>query len=528
MLRAGLAVAMCCLLFGCNESATPPAKTGAVTLPSNAPPSNPVDPIPVSTFDCSTAPSATAYNAIGSGTMLDPYIICTAAQFVNIGQTPAAWSSSFVLGSDIDLSAYDGSTAPLTLSPIGIYDFVTSSNSLPFTGKFSGANHTIANPKIVAATNQAAALFGYTVGSLVSNVAVTGANVSGTQYDAVLIAYDRATPVNNASVAGTVRSTVQATAGLVASVNALAAGEDASVNGCTSTVSIQGGDLIGGLLGHVTIDGGTATTTDSSYSGAISQLVQGNTYGGLIGLISATNSGVGDIKNSSAAGSMTITTYGSFSGGLVGTLGGTNSASVTLMDVSSTVSISDPGSFTINPGIIGGLVGTIGCTSATCNVTRASYNGTITIPSSAAHPFSIGGLFGNIAQNGFMSISDSYANVVFSIGNSTVTNLGGFAGSLNCSGCYYWPISNTYAAAQLTGTVSASSKGAYFGAMTDPSSMFFQDSYWDSSLWASGGSFAQSGLSGATTAQMKQSSTFSWDFTNTWTITNGVTYPTLR
>ena len=60
--------------------------------------------------------------AAGSGTSLDPFIICTAAQFFNINSSTNNLSKHYEQRIDIDFSYYDGSSAQKTITPIGYYD----------------------------------------------------------------------------------------------------------------------------------------------------------------------------------------------------------------------------------------------------------------------------------------------------------------------------------------------------------------------------------------------------------------------
>jgi len=64
----------------------------------------------VSNSICSGAALTNTPYAGGSGSVVDPYIICTAAQLDQIGQRTADYSSNFALEADVDLSSYTGNS----------------------------------------------------------------------------------------------------------------------------------------------------------------------------------------------------------------------------------------------------------------------------------------------------------------------------------------------------------------------------------------------------------------------------------
>ena len=70
----------------------------------------------------------------GSGTVSDPYLICTPTQFQAIGANLADWNSHFKLKADIDLSGFTG----------GSYNIIGQPGS-PFTGVVDGQGCNISN-----------------------------------------------------------------------------------------------------------------------------------------------------------------------------------------------------------------------------------------------------------------------------------------------------------------------------------------------------------------------------------------------
>ncbi len=119
----------------------------------------------------------------------------------------------------------------------------------------------------------------------------------------------------------------------------------------------------------------------------------------------------------------------------------------------------------------------------------------------------VGGLVGS----SYGTISDSYATGAVT-GNAYI---GGFIGS-NQQG----NISNGYSIGKVSGK--SNNVGGFSGLNTG----VINNSYWNTQTSGLSSSY---GGTGATTAQMQNSSTFSgWDFTNTWRLDATVSYPQLR
>lgn len=159
-----------------------------------------------------------------------------------------------------------------------------------------------------------------------------------------------------------------------------------------------------------------------------------------------------------------------------------------------------------NGGIVGGadmVGGVAGESTGTGNSISDSYN-TAAVTGSGA---SVGGLVGA----NFSGISDSYSMG----GVSGTDSVGGLVGS-NGGGS----INNSYSAGGVSGSTAA---GGLVGAIVGGSSA---SAYWDTQT--SGQTSSAAGI-GLTTAQMKAQASFAgWDFTKTWSIVEGVSYPTLR
>ncbi|MDO8466312.1 MAG: GLUG motif-containing protein [Gallionella sp.] len=195
---------------------------------------------------------------------------------------------------------------------------------------------------------------------------------------------------------------------------------------------------------------------------------------------------LGTITNSYATGSVT---GNNMVGGLVG---GSQLAAISSSYSTSGVTASDP-----NGAHAGGLVGYNNGT-----ITNSYATGAVT----ATNRWSAGGLVGYHDS----TITNSYSTGSVS-GNARVGGLVGW----NNGGA----ITNSYSAGSVSGTSNVGGLVGYGGGT-------ITSSYWDTQT---SGQATSTGGTGLTTSQMKQQASFSgWDFTNTWRIDEGVSYPTLR
>lgn len=119
----------------------------------------------------------------GNGTPGSPYIICTPAQFVDLGKRDSGWSKSFLLAQDIDLQKYyDDGGAYFQIGSCGqttCQDF--GPGHTQYTGTFDGAGYSIDGFEFSIETTEAgAAMFG-SIGSsgVVANIVIGGAVVEG-------------------------------------------------------------------------------------------------------------------------------------------------------------------------------------------------------------------------------------------------------------------------------------------------------------------------------------------------------------
>jgi hypothetical protein len=243
----------------------------------------------------------TSYDAIGSGTASNPYVLCNAAQLVALSGAPAAWKKAFRLGSDIDLMMNgSGSASPFTM---------LGTTKQPFSGTFDGAGHVVSNLSLSLSNTTDVGFFGLLQGGAaeVRNLNFTGASVVGSANVGIVVGRSE---------------------------------RGARILRCSSEGSVQADNSVGGILGYgnlgplVSSSASSAKVTSTgkiSWAGGIAgQLSQGvfifnsyatgpvagdNNTGGLVGSIDS-----GGVFNSYATG--TVTSTGASADGVGGFVGG--------------------------------------------------------------------------------------------------------------------------------------------------------------------------------------------------------------
>lgn len=209
-------------------------------------------------IDIDVSEVASTVISVGDGSGL-PYEIATAAQLNNIRAPYLV--NTFVQTANIDLSAYSSGEGWM---PIG-------TGGTPFAGNYNGNGYVINGLKINKPTVSGIGLFGEINGATLSNIALQGINVT-----------------EDGNVAGL--------AGFASAIS--------TISNCSSTGSVKGNTVTGGLVGNL-ID----SDISDSYSSCI--VIGGSDSGGLAG-----RSNSGTIIRSYATGNVTNT--GDTTGGLVG------------------------------------------------------------------------------------------------------------------------------------------------------------------------------------------------------------------
>ena len=310
-------------------------------------------------------------------------------------------AANYTLSADIDASQTAGSTASGMWSSAG-FSPVGNENGA-FAGSLDGGNHTIAGLTLARGGQSYVGLFGNTAAaSRISNLALTGANVSGLAYVGSIAGLNAGT-LSGIGVSGNVSGTGNFIGGITGFNNAgtivgvqtsgsvvgsggpysgnyvgglIGSNSSGAISASSSSSTVSGGSSVGGLVGNDYQ--GDYSDVQASGSATSTSTASGDHVGGLIG-----NANQSRIRNASASGNVTAAT--THAGGLLG-----QASSATLANVQASGSVS-------GATYVGGLVGR--ATGGT--ITHASATGGA---SGVSH---VGGLVGNVFNT---SLSDAYAN----------------------------------------------------------------------------------------------------------------------
>ena len=427
---------------------------------------------------------AAGFSGSGSGTAGDPYVITTPGQLNEVRNN---LSAHYRLGADIDLSGY------MNWQPIG-------SQSAPFTGSLDGGGHTITGLHIDRAGRDYVGLFGYTSGAALTDITLEDAFVAGRQYMGGLVGYMNGGTISGCSFSGSVSygmhdpvTNIQASFNVGGLAGYVAGG---TISGCRTAGSVSGHLYVGGLAGYNTgtILNSHARMTVETISSPYSWMSSG-VAGGLVGY---NGGGSASISGCSAAGSVT----GRIAGGLVGENRGTVSNSFSRGTVALAGGSSSAG------GLIAANRGAVsGCFSL--SRVSSDYAGSTQL--------NLGGLIGYNISTG--TVSDCFAAGSVRAGSSAANSVAGGLVGLN-----FGSVARCYAAGGVRGpNLSGGLAGSNSGSISD--------SFWnsDSITDGAGGNNGTFAAAGKTTAEMKTQAAFTggWDFSGTWAITEGATYPCL-
>lgn len=275
-----------------------------------------VDP---STSYCEKYLLADMYNELdGNGTPSSPYIICTAAQFVDIGKNQGAWSKSFLLAKDIDLAQYyiDGGTF-FQIGSCGQTSCRTfGAGHIQYTGSFDGAGFSIENYHYeIESSESGAAMFG-SIGSnaVIANVKIAGAKVYGKDTIGIVAGRNDGVITNVDVLSGDLRVRSPNTAaknvgGMVGLNNGIL--RNVKVEKSGNTILLDAGVTFENVGGVVGLNENAAYVGYATNASAVSQ----NTATGLGGLAGRNN---GFITFSKNTGNITANAASEGVGGLVG------------------------------------------------------------------------------------------------------------------------------------------------------------------------------------------------------------------
>ena len=349
-------------------------------------------------------------------------------------------------------------TADITLT--SAWSISIGSSGTAFTGTYDGQGYSISGLSVLGSGSEDKGLFGVTNGATLTGVRVYG-SVAGASNTGGLIG--------------------QATSTTVTDCHA-----NVSIRGERSSMSF---DSVGGLIGSMT----SGTVTSSSSSGAVTIFGSGRYVGGLVGHLNT-----GTVASSTASGDVRLdsaTTPGPNAGEMVGGLVGRSYGS-TIRESSAS------GNVTRGYVRIGGLVGF----QNGGTVERSFATGTV------SGEQEVGGLAGAVSQVG---PAPNILRDVFARGavSASVGAGGGLIGGLSASGA---GPERAYA----TGAVSGSGGlGGFAGSASGSATSSFWDTQATGQATAKSGGGAISGITGETTALMKDIATYQsagWSISPSW------------
>ena len=221
-----------------------------------------------------------------AGLQENPFQIETIENLRWVSETQEYWGdadNSFWFEQTSDIDAIDTGTwnDGKGFSPIGLRYLTFENGSeepthqlIPFFGQFNGNNHQISNLFInrIEEFKLCHGLFGYTVGAHLSNIKLTGANITTTKNSGILIGLSEETTILSCSTTGTI-SGEMIIGGLIG--NSI----ESSTSQCYSSANVSADSNSGGLIGGANssqisdcYSSGTLNTSESTNGGVIGNL----------------------------------------------------------------------------------------------------------------------------------------------------------------------------------------------------------------------------------------------------------------
>ncbi len=474
-------------------------------------------------------------------------------------------NGTYYLSNDIDAKETFDWNEEKGFEPIGMdISVVEGYQGTPFNGTFDGRGYTISNLQINRDHSDYIGLFGnITSSAQIRNVTLNSVKIIGWNYTGGLVGWNHGGSLVNCSVNGLASNDETVTVDMPFYIGGLVGMNfGGSITDCSTSGNFDGlqysGGLVGGNSGDIInsyskptmspgpgpapVPGGShcgGLVGHNSDSGTITEcytevdIVGLGYFGGLVGWND------GSIKDSYSKGKLVgqyyVAPFGSIgfdAGGLVGYNTGSIKACY------ATTSVWGASSFTGMGGLVGtnwggsihscystgnlngmhllgGLVGMhYSGTISECYSTGDLTFGTVAITQS------IGGLIGHVGSGIITSCYSTGNNAELVV--SSTSGCGGLFGSIDggtVSKCY------STGSSTCSGT-SGGSVGIYNGGT-------FTGCYWDTQTSGTStaiGSGSTTGITGKTTTEMKQRSTFttsSWDFSNIWYLDDGSSYPNI-
>ena len=399
----------------------------------------------------------------GNGTAANPYLICTEAQFRQIGTYPSA---SFRLTQNISL------TQPVAPIP-------------NFSGDINGYGFRVSNLQCVTSGTVRASWI-QTMTGLISDITFQGAMISGGGDRTGLIAVNQGViylvSVLSSNIYGSSSSVIGFIGGIVA--ENLAVMEDVTFTG---SVNYGTNSVVGGVVG-VNRSGAELKWAMLGESGQVQRMGGGGNYftGGVVGI------NYGNLRKSAVVSTASVA-GGANTGGVAGAnaAGGLIEGAIMAGSVRANVVGTSLG------GVVGYNQGSLRLAGAG---TTASINGELTAEAT------LGGVAGYNTPEGV--IEDSYSLATFS-GAGANAAAGGLIGYQSGTA------RRNYTYGSLASFTYLGSFCGYRNANTLTSDSYFSSSH---------GPMTDSCAAGRTASQLQSQSTYvGWDFTTKWTLSTSYT-----
>jgi hypothetical protein len=447
----------------------------------------------------------------GAGTEGDPFQLCSPAQLSAISARPDDLDASFVLEQDLD---FDG----VTFTGIGAL-------AAPFTGSFDGNGKIISNLTITAVTGEPAALVNAAFTASIEDLTLRDVTVAGAMHVASIIGYCERSQVRRATVTNAVIRGETNVGGLVGEA------EECRVVGASLTATVEGTkQAIGGVVGmagsssflDITATVDVNAPLASEVGGMVGEdawspvtlqnvIVEGTVVGnGDVAGIVGFNGDGSDIYRSRFTGSIRGNT------GVGGFVGGAYDSPFHVYSTSVDADI------TGNAGV-GGFAGRHYYRTRFLD---SYFTGTLT--GVGAQQLGFGGFFGDVEYYGW--VERSYVDVTI---DSQASTVGGFIGRIGywSSDTTFYDITNSFSAANVTGSSASNSISLWVGENIDPNPFAGTGShYWSGGSCTNlGGGGCGAGGIAADVAELQGpgSPLAAWDFSSVWQTQSGG-FPTLR
>ncbi len=470
----------------------------------------------------------------GSGKVNDPFLIDSPEKLNSVGLFPHEWDKSFKLTTNINLSGYTGNKFNLIgyyrIPFAGIFDgnnkvisyFSFDSGEQSYVGLFGCIGSFLAQIKNIGMTNvtinakdNIGALAGYHMEGTIQNCYAENVNIKGRNFVAGLVGYNLET-ITGSHAAGDV--TGQSNVGGLAGNN-----DEGTINQCYANSIVTGDSAVGGLVGSSSGSIKASTSTSNLFANTLA--------GGIAGY------NTGTIENANSSGYIRGNER---VGGLIGSNKGKTTNSYSNAVIYGDLNIGGLIGFNLNAEITGCYA--IGKVDGRLNT--GGFIGYNSGAASITNSYSNNNVNGSESIGGFIGVNEGSISKCFSLGIvSGTTDVGGLVG-------WNWEsaaISNSYSRSMVfanqwaaglvginNGTITkcyssgnVAGKDSTVGGLVAINYGSSSGSFWD--MEASGQTASAAGT-GKTTVDMKKKATYTsatWDFTNTWKITENQDYPKL-